>query len=391
MDYEKKYNEALERMKSWARGEHPECFTEAQKAAEFIFPELKENEDEKIRKALIDYFDDANKVDENPLQSYGIHTDKTIAWLEKQGEQKEYTFKSIPRLMDMIEPTDRTKAYCQKLIDTLAKEGYNIDAKIVENVLKGWNGEDVPMAVMDEQKPVNDTDEDIVEAVKDTSILDMVEPKFKVGDWIVNKFHDICLITDIDLENGYYICESNRFGNTDGDIDLTDKAFHLWTIQDAKDGDVLAWDNSKRIALFKNIYDEDSFNSHGFVGHCTGTFDESSLSYHDIKGVHPATKEQHNFLFQKMHEAGYEWNAEKKEPKKIHVIDEGKAEMDYCFTKMMNGEKVSSAWSEEDDIIFDEVINNLHNYIFKSDNTYSYIDCDKHITWLKSLKQRIGG
>lgn len=37
--------------------------------------------------------------------------------------------------------------------------------------------------------------------------------------------------------------------------------------------------------------------------------------------------------------------------------------------------------------MFDEVINNLHNYIFKSDNTYSYIDCDKHITWLKSLKE----
>lgn len=55
------------------------------------------------------------------------------------------------------------------------------------------------------------------------------------------------------------------------------------------------------------------------------------------------------------------------------------------------GEKKPIEWSEEDDIIFDEVINNLHNYIFKSDNTYSYIDCDKHITWLKSLKQRIGG
>ena len=48
-----------------------------------IVPELKESEDERIRKAIIDYFDDANKADENPLQSYGIHTDKAIAWLEK--------------------------------------------------------------------------------------------------------------------------------------------------------------------------------------------------------------------------------------------------------------------------------------------------------------------
>lgn len=41
----KAYDDALERMKSWVRGEHPECFTEAQKAAEFIFPKLAESED----------------------------------------------------------------------------------------------------------------------------------------------------------------------------------------------------------------------------------------------------------------------------------------------------------------------------------------------------------
>lgn len=34
-------------------------------------------------------------------------------------------------------------------------------------------------------------------------------------------------------------------------------------------------------------------------------------------------------------------NLNKSGVKKIHVLDEGKAEMDYCFTKMMNGEKVS--------------------------------------------------
>lgn len=48
------------------------------------FPELKESEDERIRKALIDYFEDAIKADENPLQRYGIHTDEVIDWLENQ-------------------------------------------------------------------------------------------------------------------------------------------------------------------------------------------------------------------------------------------------------------------------------------------------------------------
>ena len=36
--------------------------------------------------------------------------------------------------------------------------------------------------------------------------------------------------------------------------------------------------------------------------------------------IHPATEEQRDLLFQKMKEAGYTWDAEKKELKKIEVI-----------------------------------------------------------------------
>lgn len=72
-------------------------------------------------------------------------------------EEKKYTFKSIPRLLDMIEPSQKAKyycqmrIYCQMLIDTLTKEGYNTDAKIVDECLKRMNGEKVGMATMDEE------------------------------------------------------------------------------------------------------------------------------------------------------------------------------------------------------------------------------------------------
>ncbi len=83
---------------------------------------------------------------------------------EKQGEQKptdkKYTFNAIPRLLSMIQPTDRAKAYCQKLIDILIQEGYSADAKIVGNCLKQMNGEKVAMATMDEQKPAEWNEED---------------------------------------------------------------------------------------------------------------------------------------------------------------------------------------------------------------------------------------
>ena len=81
MNYKKAYKNALERMKSWARGEHPECFTEAQKAAEYIFPELAESEDERIRKALIRFHKSTIDID-------GIKGEEILAWLEKQGKSK---------------------------------------------------------------------------------------------------------------------------------------------------------------------------------------------------------------------------------------------------------------------------------------------------------------
>lgn len=116
--------------------------------------------------------------------------------LESLGEEKpfekEFTFKAIPRLLDMIEPSDRAKAYCQKLIDTLAKEEYNTDAKIVEGVLKGWNGEDVPMAVMDEKQ-------------SEQKPADKVGPKFKVkyagSEYNVFETKDIAGVTFYGIED----------------------------------------------------------------------------------------------------------------------------------------------------------------------------------------------
>ena len=150
--------------------------------------------------------------------------------------------------------------------------------------------------------------------------IDKVEPKFKVGDWIINKFHDICLITDIDLENTYYICESNRFGNTDGDIDLTDKAFHLWSIQDAKDGDVLAYETDEEdlwIMIYWSLYEPYEGHVHYHALLINDDFSDKGTCCIYINDLKPATKEQRDFLFAKMKDAGYEWDVEKKELRKI--------------------------------------------------------------------------
>ncbi len=155
----KRYDKALERAKSFfKRWENVEAANSSLVLEEVkdIFPELQESEDERIRKRLIamcqDYIE-CYALDQYNLDGYK----EALAWLEKQGCQKsvdkEYTFKSIPRLLDMIEPTNRVKFYCRKLIESLQTEGYATDAKIVGDCLKQMNGEKVAMATMDEQKP----------------------------------------------------------------------------------------------------------------------------------------------------------------------------------------------------------------------------------------------
>ena len=90
---------------------------------------------------------------------FRVATHEEIASIQKP-TNKEYTFKAIPRLLEMIEPNDRAKTYCQKLIDDLTQEGYATDAKIVGECLKQMNGKKVAMATMDEQKATKWSEED---------------------------------------------------------------------------------------------------------------------------------------------------------------------------------------------------------------------------------------
>ena len=146
----------------------------------------------------------------------------------------------------------------------------------------------------------------------------------------------------------------------------------------------------------------------------------------------PATKEQRDLLFSKMKEAGYEWDAEKKELKKIHNaleeceienIEHGKYY--YCIKDYFAGGKKQASkgdvvqalrglpimalgvkaneyflpvnsikqktdWSEDDESTIKDIIEDLEyaerkGYVLKN-NTFL-----KEIYWLNSLKERLKG
>ena len=84
MDYKEKYKEALERAKKLQET----CDSQAVVGwCEYIFPELKGSEDEKIKKWIINEI----KIKHHNLDEDNVDfVDKAIAWLEKQGEYANF-------------------------------------------------------------------------------------------------------------------------------------------------------------------------------------------------------------------------------------------------------------------------------------------------------------
>lgn len=148
----------------------------------------------------------------------------------------------------------------------------------------------------------------------------------------------------------------------------------LWSIKDAKDGDVLVASDK---SLF--IYDG-SINENGSVGfHIAFTEDmgiilnsDDGCGWEEKDSCHPATKKQRDLLFQKMKESGYEWNADDKKLIKVEQnTDSGSCSLDEDMIKSI---------CEGLQDVFDE----FGWSDFGNTPIHDIID------WLKKIEQRIG-
>ena len=236
----KAYDKAIERAKKWQN--EPNIDKIDNRIIEEIFPELKESDDEKIRKWIID--DIRYNINNEPLNNseYKKKAEKAIAWLEKQGKQ-----------------------------------------------------------LTDKNKPI-----------------------FEVGDWVV--FITSESVYQVEKKENYEYTLRHILG---GSLCLpfsNEKLIREWTIQDAKDGDVICYRDE--ISLYKHdikncTKQETTFG--GFVYYCCYdgkrfiTDSLYMLTKQDEIDIHPATKEQRDVLMKVMNDAGYEWDSEKKELKKEKV------------------------------------------------------------------------
>ena len=254
----KAYDEALERAKYYQK-ENGSAVISA------IFPELKESESEKIRRAIIEHFAGSHSC---MFPYKGFTKEQILAWLEKQGETKETICDKCKK--------DQSFHSCQDIM-TLGR-----------CYIEGMNSSN------------------------------NLEPKFKVGDWVVYDKYDK---NDVDkivkFDNDKVSFESGEWLY----INQLNEDCKLWTIKDAKDGDVLInWNNTAFI--FKTIEDETvkfhiAYNEKWEAIKTPSTI----LSHMGLPEpqfeFHPATKEQHDTLMKAMADEGWEFDFKKKELTKI--------------------------------------------------------------------------
>ena len=306
-------------------------------------PELAESEDEKIRREILEYLEERMVVER--FTDTKVKKD-WIDWIEKKGD-KEQLYIRFGEI-----PTDEKSKIYRGEIEVGIENGVSVYPTFKTNegnIVLGLNlpvtkttlytlqhlieYDNRPCYLVNGNYVGKDTDGQplinnvrIIEKIDNYRVkekkqgeqkpTDKVEPKFKVGDWVTNGEYN-WKVTAINFL--YYTLQSQDGDTVDDTIANVNKYLHHWTIQDAKDGDVLSWNDSNCIVLFKSIHDEDTFNGYGFISHCTGKF-ESWEFYTGLKGAHPATKEQRELLFQKIKESGYEWEADAKKLTKISEL-----------------------------------------------------------------------
>ena len=414
----KAYDEAIDKVAYFIRKHigigcmiHPNSF-EAKELFN-IFPRLKESEDERIRAAIIHFISHTPTV---PKGRIGKET--MIAWLEKQEgceyvkkdwlehikqswykegfidgkyTPKELTINDVATLNELIDFLENGTAKLQHDLTLYAnwlKTQFSINEKQgkqkpADGVKPKFNVGDtmrtlqeandgytdgMPVVVSIDNEYYHCTNELI--AIKDQDDYefppinmkqnpdDKVEPKFRNGQWIV--WQDKCYKVNYN-DCGYELVDQNGL-STSLEYGTIDEKAHIWDItKDAKDGDVLSYRDGQWIFIYKEKIDDSSFYYHALYStiHQDLTINDSAFTLLG-DAIIPATKEQRDTLIKAMTGAGYTFDFDKKELKKIEQ---------------------KLAWSEEDEKMLEYALDMIEWYSGKNEDKSRLVS-----DWLKSLR-----
>lgn len=280
MDYEKKYKESLEKARQKTTNINRKDRVYYVEDIEELFPELRESEDERIRKKLISLFQS------DITEQFGEFTNEQfIAWLEKQGEQK---------------PTEK------------------------------------------------------------------VEPKFKIGDTIVNKNGDKCTITNRCLLYQYY-SDSNH----SHEIKFSEQ--DKWKLVEQKPEQNPAWS------------EEDEKKVNKLVSLCTNLQNSNTQLY----SVSLEFQELIDWLKSLKPQPRQEWSEDDEKMLKdtiscLSAYKEPDISKGLCYQEQIDWLKSlkpqpRQEWSKEDERMLTSIID---------DTVQEAILDNSQINWLKSLKSQ---
>lgn len=273
MDYEKKYKEALEWARKVIQGKTGFVLDEVLEK----FPELKESEDERIRKAILELVRQSSEVLDKQNQN------NMIAWLEKQ---KVLTAEEDLQGKEYV-------LWCIKQAKKYAKDENEMGTCWLAEKWLEKQGEQKDFAP-------------------------------KVGDWIIRSAegfkHNIYFVTEVE---DYYVCEELNGRQVTFTFNDVHQNFKLWDISDAKDGDILCAKGNyskEYLFMFSSFTEDNVISTHFGYNIFHGTFGKKITRFgreKDFMSVTPATKEQRNTLMKAMIDAGYTFDFDKKELKKV--------------------------------------------------------------------------
>ena len=288
-----------------------------------IFPELKEDDDEKIKKDLIQW------VDEFPDIIWRGHYKKDIiAWLEKQGDKDKliqelgeykvkYTQEVLEKHINSMNNKDneRLRKTTIAFLKDFAEKGYENAVECIDWLEK--QGED--------KKEINNFDvlpglykciHRMFDGTPDGRLLFEIGNVYKClskhdrAEFEVSYGHSVYLEDPVVCK--YFIPFESKDEQASSQTNE-----RTWTIQDAKDGDVIFYDEGW-ICIFKCIHGI-WYSSYCFItddGEFHTGYERHAVDSTIHGNAHPATKEQRDALMKAINDAGYEWDTEKKELKK---------------------------------------------------------------------------
>ena len=366
MDYEKAYKKALERARIWKdKSGMPK---DKQGILDDIFPELEESEDERIRKAIIQHF----KTTTDAVIGHSICNipiEKILAWLEKQ---------------DIFSKKDVDDAYLKGVRDTKneIEKQYEANYQIRKDIatfIFNYRGDIKDRAKWMDYLGIKVS---FVEMQGEQKSADKVEPKFHEGEWVTNGDYTWKIVEVKPLD---YILQSQDGNVVDDTISHVDEQFHSFTIEDAKDGDVLA-DKYRNVGVYQGDKNAVTWNSYCYCGVNKRFYSEGCHEF----PCYPATKEQRDQLEKAMADARYTFDFEKKKLRKIEQKPTDEEMKELLRTEYEKGRadaiaEMQVAWSEEDETTLGWLCTflNIYGHEFYEGNEENVID------WLKSFKSRI--